>query len=96
MMTGAANATTVTNVELTLGQMRIEQEWTTQVIAVKNNDSYPISTLWVECGFYQNGQLVGANQSYANNIAPGTTAFLEVTKHITADKARCRVSEVHQ
>jgi hypothetical protein len=91
----SADAAPAVGVELTLGQMR-GGNFPVQVVAVKNNNSYPLKSVYVECGFFQGGQLVAAGKSSAYNVASGVTAFLEIDSLANADKAQCRVDDVHQ
>jgi hypothetical protein len=95
--TMAADAAPPAGVELALGQMRGGgRDWAVQVVSVKNNNSYPLESIYVECGFFQGGQLVSAGKSNAYNVASGVTAFLEVNSLAVADKAQCRVDDVHR
>jgi hypothetical protein len=91
-VTGASAA----DVDLAKGQLTHDGSYTTQVVATKNNTGDVIQMLWVECGFFRKGMLLGAGKGYAENVKPGQTAYIEVASNHTegSDNADCRVQSV--
>jgi hypothetical protein len=84
-------------VDITYGQLRTEQSYSTQVIAVKNNSTSLIKRLIVECGFFKNGQLMAAHDNFTDNAAVGQTAYLEIFVMVSPiDSTNCRVSRIER
>jgi hypothetical protein len=84
------------DVNLAKGQLTHDGSYSTQVVAAKNNTGDTIQQIWVECGFFRKGTLLGAGTGYAKNISPGQTAYVEVLSNHTegSDNADCRVQSV--
>jgi hypothetical protein len=91
-VTGASAA----DVSLAKGQLTHDGSYSTQVVATKNNTSNTIQMIWVECGFFRKGILLGAGTGYAKNVDPGQTAYVEVVSNHTegSDNADCRVQSI--
>ena len=66
-------------VELSKGRLTVTDFIATQVIAVKNNTTKRISTIYVECGFFHANTLLAAARYHAENVEAGQTAYIEVT-----------------
>ena len=83
-------------VELSKGRLTVTDFIATQVVAVKNNTTKRISTIYVECGFFHANTLLAAARYYAENVEAGQTAYIEVTSQdaAEADRSECRVSSV--
>jgi hypothetical protein len=91
-LTGALAA----DVNLAKGQLTHDGSYSTQVVAAKNNTGDTIQQIWLECGFFRKGILLGAGTGYAKNVDPGQTAYVEVVSNHTegSDNADCRVQSV--
>jgi len=91
-VTGALAA----DVSLAKGQLTHDGSYSTQVVAIKNNTGDTIQMIWLECGFFRKGILLGAGTGYAKNVDPGQTAYVEVVSNHTegSDNADCRVQSV--
>jgi len=64
-------------VELSKGRLTVTDFIATQVVAVKNNTTKRISTIYVECGFFRANTLLAAARYYAENVEAGQTAYIE-------------------
>jgi hypothetical protein len=80
-------------VDITKGQLTHDGPYSTQIVGAKNNTNETIQTLWVECGFFRKGALLGAGAGYAENLTPAQSAYIEVAANHTegADSADCRL-----
>jgi hypothetical protein len=83
-------------VELSKGRLTVTDFIATQVIAVKNNTTKRISTIYVECGFFHANTLLAAARYHAENVEAGQTAYIEVTSQdaAEADRSECRVNSI--
>jgi hypothetical protein len=84
------------NVNLAKGQLTHDGSYSTQVVAAKNNTGDTVQEIWLECGFFRKGVLLGAGTGYAKNVDPGQTAYVEVVANHTegSDNADCRVQSI--
>ena len=84
------------SVNLAKGQLTHDGSYSTQVVAAKNNTGDTIQEIWLECGFFRKGILLGAGTGIAKNVDPGQTAYVEVVANHTegSDDADCRVQSI--
>jgi|SRR5215467_6797779 len=83
---------------LTVGRLSYDDrsKENVQQIAVKNETERKINYLVVQCGFFQKGELFATGIRTVTNIFPQTTGFAEIRyAGLPADRAECRISEVH-
>ena len=85
-------------VELSKGRLTVTDFIATQVVAVKNNTTKRISTIYVECGFFRADTLLAAARYYAENVEAGTDGlhrghFFEIRRR-GFTRSECRVSSV--
>ena len=78
---------------LTVGRLSAGHSLGRVVISLENKTTRAFDTAEVECGFYLNGQLIGADSTYLRNLTPGTLAHGEVTASNSrdADSVKCRI-----
>jgi hypothetical protein len=78
---------------LTVGRLVHNGSYARQSIAVKNNRQNMVDTVWIECGFFKNNQLISTGSTYLENIAPGMTGYNDVTTRteLAPDSAECRL-----
>jgi hypothetical protein len=90
--TGAAMAA---DIDLTEGQLTHAGNYATRVVAAKNNTG-PIDTLKIECGFFSGSTLLAAGMGFAENVGAGQTVYVDVLGRDAAgsDRTECRVSNV--
>jgi hypothetical protein len=83
------------NIDITEGQLTHTGSYANRVVAAKNNTG-PIATLWIECGFFGGTELLAAGTGYAENIEAGQTVYIDVlANHANnADRTECRVSNI--
>ena len=64
-----------------------------QNISVKNDTSRLVRDVKVECGFFNNGELIATGFAYVENIFPGTTESRTVIESSDSppDRAECRI-----
>jgi len=64
-----------------------------QDISVKNDTSRLVRDVKVECGFFNEGELIATGFAYVTNIFPGTIGFRTVieSSDISPDRAECRI-----
>jgi hypothetical protein len=78
---------------LTLGRINYSSDFVRQVFSVKNTSSTLIRRLEVECGFFNNGELIATGRHSVENIEQGTTGFGEVSAICDSrpDRVECRI-----
>jgi len=91
----AAQVAFAADLEMSYGQLSSGEGIAIQVIGIKNNGA-PIKSVEIECGFFQGTHLLAATNKYADNIASGQTAYVEVRAYNAngANRAECRIVEV--
>ena len=65
--------------ELSKGRPTVTDCIATRVVAVKDNTTKRISTVYAECGFFDANTLLAAARYYAENVEAAQTAYIEVT-----------------
>jgi hypothetical protein len=95
LLLGFAGASAA-DVNLSKGQLTHDGSYSTQIVAAKNDTGDTLQEIWIECGFFRRGALVGAGTGYAKNVHPGQTAYVEVLSNHTegSDTADCRVQSI--
>jgi hypothetical protein len=89
-----APAMTMADVELIWG-MTIRAYGTKQMLGVKNNTTSRIKSVWANCGFFRNDQLVEIGSAHFTNIAPNQMGYekaYSIDGHVT--KIDCYVVSV--
>ena len=78
---------------LVIGRRVYSSSFLEQNISVKNDTTNTVREVKVECGFFNQGQLIATDTAYLENIAPGTAAHKTVMARsdINADRAECRI-----
>src|SRR6266852_5497610 len=91
------SAAIAADVDIAKGQLTHDGSYSTKTLATKNNTGDTIDMLWVECGFFRKGVLLGAAPGYAENVKPGQTAYIQVPADHTegADSADSRLRSSH-
>jgi hypothetical protein len=89
----AGSAMAQNGLALTVGGLSFSEHYLTQVVSVKNGTPMAISTVWIECGFFHDGQLIAAGEGYLENLAPGSSGFTKVLAHsdVSADRSQCQM-----
>jgi hypothetical protein len=82
-------------IDITEGQLAHTGSFANRVVAAKNNTG-PIATLWVECGFFRGTELLAAGTGYAENIEARQTVYVNLLANYAenADRTECRVSNI--
>jgi hypothetical protein len=99
VQTKVVAATTAASVQqaltVTLGRLVSSSGFVKQNISVKNGTVNMVREVKVECGFFNRDQLIATDDTYVENIAPGTTGYktLMVMSDINADRTDCRIVE---
>ena len=68
-----------------------------QNISVKNATSSLVQEVMVECGFFNQAQLIAISSVHLENIAPGAVGYKPVVAKVdtTADHTECRIVGAH-
>jgi hypothetical protein len=92
LLSGIANAA---DQQLVLGRAEFTMPWATQYVLVKNGDA-PVKSAHVECGFFLNGKLLGADGVSVRNLAANEEGYgrLMASTKAQPDNIKCRISEV--
>ena len=80
-------------VTLSVGRLSYSGIYVQQNVSVKNDNSFLIRLVQIECGFLSKGELIATDHTYLENIAPNTTGFRTVVamSGIDPDRAECRI-----
>lgn len=83
------------DIDITEGQLTHAGSYAQRVVAAKNNTG-PIATLKIECGFFRGAALLAAGMGFAENIEAGQTVYVDVLANHAdgADRTECRVSNI--
>ena len=91
----ASPVTTSPNFAISYGKKMHSYGQSRQPISIKNNTGAAQQQMFIECGFFLNGQLVGTGLGGVGNLMPGATKHtsiigLDIQKF---DKAECSVKD---
>jgi hypothetical protein len=71
----AATQAKADGLDLIRGRVTHEYGHTRIVLGLKNNTDHVIKLAAVECGFFQNSELVSSGSALFSNVQPGQTAY---------------------
>jgi hypothetical protein len=71
----AATQAKADGLDLIRGRVTHEYGHTLIVLGLKNNTDHVIKVAWVECGCFQNSELVSTARASFHNVQPGQTAY---------------------
>jgi hypothetical protein len=74
----AATQAKADGLDLIRGRVTHEHGHTRIVLGLKNNTDHVINMAVVECGFFQNSELVSSGNAIFSNVQPGQTAYDDV------------------
>jgi hypothetical protein len=84
------------DIDLIKGKLTHDDGYTTQLLTVKNNMPVALRSIFVECGFFYNDELIGSGTSWFQNVLPGQKAYDTMTQHVVANRTDCRISIVEK
>ena len=79
------------NLDIVKGKL-INDEWTKQLLTVKNNTTVNFLFVEVECGFFRGDTLVAVGSAAVGNLEAGHAAYTEIVALVPdANHTDCRI-----